>query len=565
MCGGDIKTTNNTYGTCDSCGSTMTLPKAQDDRKANLFNRANHFRRQNEFDKAIQAYENILNDDNSDAEAHWGLVLSRYGIEYVEDPTTHQMVPTCHRVQSESVLKDIDYKETLEYAPDEYTKSLYEEEAKKISDIQKGILAISNKEKPYDVFICYKEATDGGSRTKDSTIAQDIYYELTKDGYSVFFAKITLEDKLGQEYEPYIFSALNSAKVMLVIGTKKEYFEAVWVKNEWSRFLAIMKKDRSRLLIPCYRDMDAYDMPDELSNLQSQDMSKVGFMQDILRGVKKILDAGKADEKAQSTAAHIYNDLFESAEKGTVDAVLFFIETKHADVNAKGEYGGTPLHYAAFNENVEVLKYLVSRSANINAKGNYGDTPLHYAAGYNKNIEVLKYLVSCGANINAKDNYGDTPLHNAASSNKNVEVLRYFVSLGLDIYEKDDHGRTPLHNAACYNQNVEVLKYLVSLGLDVNAKDDIGSTPLHNAACYNENVEVLKYLVSCGLDVNEKDDYGSTPLHEAAQFNENFEVLKYLVSCGANINAKDNFGKTPLDEASDNEDIKRILRDAQQR
>jgi len=304
MCGGDIQTTDGTaYGTCASCGTTSTLPKASDERKANLFNRANHFRRQNDYDKAVQAYENILNDDNEDAEAHWGVVLSRYGIEYVEDPVTHHRVPTCHRVQSESILKDADYLETLQHAPDEYTKSLYEEEAKKISEIQKGILAISKKEKPYDVFICYKETTDSGSRTKDSTIAQDIYYELTKDGYKVFFAKITLEDKLGQQYEPYIFSALNSAKVMLVIGTKKEHFEAVWVKNEWSRFLAIMKKDRSRLLIPCYREMDAYDIPDELSNLQSQDMSKVGFMQDILRGVKKILDASKSAEKTPSATA----------------------------------------------------------------------------------------------------------------------------------------------------------------------------------------------------------------------------------------------------------------------
>ena len=294
MCGGDVQVTDNTYGTCDSCGSKSTLPKAADERKVNLFNRANHYRRQNDFDKAVQAYENILNEDNADAEAHWGIVLSRYGIEYVEDRATNQRIPTCRRVQNDSILTDADYLAALEFAPDEYTKSLYEEEAKKISEIQKGILAISSKEQPYDVFICYKESTEGGSRTKDSTIAQDIYYQLANDGYRVFFAKITLEDKLGQEYEPYIFSALNSAKVMLVIGTCKEYFEAIWVKNEWSRFLALMKKDRSKLLIPCYRDMDAYDIPDELSNLQSQDMSKVGFIQDILRGVKKVLDASKA-------------------------------------------------------------------------------------------------------------------------------------------------------------------------------------------------------------------------------------------------------------------------------
>ena len=109
--------------------SVMTLPKASDERKANLFNRANHFRRQNEFDKAIQAYENILNEDSADAEAHWGVVLSRFGIEYVEDPASGRKIPTCRRVQSESILADVDYLAALENAPDEYSRSLYEEEA----------------------------------------------------------------------------------------------------------------------------------------------------------------------------------------------------------------------------------------------------------------------------------------------------------------------------------------------------------------------------------------------------------------------------------------------------
>ena len=54
---------------------------------------------------------------------------------------------------------------------------------------------------------------------------------MTAKGYKVFFSRITLEDKLGMQYEPYIFAALNSAKVMLAFGTKYEYFHAVWVKN----------------------------------------------------------------------------------------------------------------------------------------------------------------------------------------------------------------------------------------------------------------------------------------------------------------------------------------------
>lgn len=304
MCGGDIElSADKTYGTCDYCGSTMTFPKVDDDRRVNLFNRANHFRRQNEFDKAVSAYERILNEDNTDAEAHWGVVLSRFGIEYVEDPVSHERIPTCHRVQVTSILTDADYLAALEFAPDSYSRDLYAAEAKRIVDIQKGILAISAQEKPYDVFICYKETDEAGSRTKDSSIAQDIYYQLKQEGFNVFFARITLEDKLGQQYEPFIFAALNSAKVMLVVGTKPEHFNAVWVKNEWSRYLALMKQERSRLLIPCYRDMDAYDLPDELSALQSQDMSKIGFMQDLIRGVRKVLGVSQPQQPIPSMQA----------------------------------------------------------------------------------------------------------------------------------------------------------------------------------------------------------------------------------------------------------------------
>ena len=295
MCGGELEINNNeTIATCDYCGTQQTLPKLDDDRRANLYDRANHFRRNNEFDKAMGIYENILNEDNTDAEAYWSLVLCRYGIEYVEDPSSHKRMPTVNRAQFTSIFDDDNYKSALQYA-DGYQRSIYEEEAKAINEIQKGILAISQKEEPFDVFICYKETDNNGRRTPDSVLANDLYHLLTQEGFKVFFARITLEDKLGSAYEPYIFAALNSAKVMVVLGTRPEFFKAVWVRNEWSRYLALIKQGQKKMLIPAYKDMDPYDLPDEFSHLQAQDMSKLGFMQDLIRGIKKIaeLDAPK--------------------------------------------------------------------------------------------------------------------------------------------------------------------------------------------------------------------------------------------------------------------------------
>ncbi len=294
MCGGTIEFEQGaTVGVCDSCGTKQTLPRLDDDRRANLYDRANHFRRNNEFGKAAGRYEQILTEDTTDAEAYWSLVLCQYGIEYVEDPATRKRVPTVNRAQFTSIFDDDNYKSAIQYA-DGYQRELYEKEAKTINDIQKGILAISQKEEPFDVFICYKETDNNGRRTPDSVLANDLYYQLKQEGFKVFFARITLEDKLGSAYEPYIFAALNSAKVMVVLGTKPEHFNAVWVKNEWSRYLALVKKSGGKqVLIPAYRDMDPYDLPAEFSHLQAQDMSKLGFMQDLIRGIKKI---AKTDE-----------------------------------------------------------------------------------------------------------------------------------------------------------------------------------------------------------------------------------------------------------------------------
>ena len=300
MCGGDLTIQDGmTVAECEYCGTTQTLPKLVSDDIANLYDRANHFRRNNEFDKAEGIYERILSQTPEDSEAYWSLVLCRYGIEYVEDPATHKRVPTVNRTQYTSVFDDENYKSAIAHA-DAIQRRVYEEEAAAINEIQKGILAISQKEEPFDVFICYKETDRNGRRTPDSVLATDLYHQLTNEGFKVFFARITLEDKLGSAYEPYIFAALNSAKVMVVLGTKPEYFNAVWVKNEWSRYLALVRQSNGKkVLIPAYRDMDPYDLPEEFSHLQAQDMSKLGFMQDLIRGIKKITSADKPKAQPQ--------------------------------------------------------------------------------------------------------------------------------------------------------------------------------------------------------------------------------------------------------------------------
>lgn len=301
MCGGRLEVDEHSrIVECEYCGTRQTLPKLENEKTSGLFDRAGDLRRQNEFDKAEALYEQILEIDNSDAEVYWSLVLCKYGIEYVEEPDSGKRIPTVHRAQFTSIFADENFKRAIEYADDEQ-KKLYSKEAEKIEQIQKEIIEISSKEDQFDVFICYKESDENGDRTEDSVIAYDLYQNLTKNGYKVFFSRVTLESKLGTAYEPYIFSALNSSKIMIVIGTKPEYFEAVWVKNEWSRFLKMMRNDSSKTLIPAYKNMNPYKLPKEFSYLQAQDMSKLGFLQDLTAGIDKILNSSNKAEQSETS------------------------------------------------------------------------------------------------------------------------------------------------------------------------------------------------------------------------------------------------------------------------
>lgn len=289
ICGGSLTVASKSrVAVCDYCGSKQILPLFSDESAQLLYDRGNGYLRQNEYDKAETIFNQLLSLCPEDPEIYWDLVLCKYGVTFVQDPKTGKYVPTCNRTHYESILNDKNYQKVIQYADDEQTV-YYQETAETINNIQKGILSVSKKEKPFDIFISYKETDNKGNRTKDSIAAQKLYEKLTDSGYKVFFSRITLEDKIGTEYEPYIYAALYSSKVMLTVCSSKENIESPWVRNEWSRFLTLRQNDASKALIPLYFDMPKEDLPDEFAILAAQDMSKDDFEQELLRGIKKMI------------------------------------------------------------------------------------------------------------------------------------------------------------------------------------------------------------------------------------------------------------------------------------
>lgn len=289
MCGGNLQLEpGNTVTECEYCGTTQTIPSLDNEKKLNLFNRANNLRLRCEFDQAASVYQNLISEFPQEAEAYWGLCLCRYGIEYVDDPATGRKVPTCHRASSSSVKADPDYHSALECA-DFAAKRQYEAEAAELETLMGRILEVAAREIPYDIFLCYKETDELGRRTEDSMYAQDLYTSLVERGYRVFYARLTLQGVAGSDYESYIYAALRSAPVMLVLGTKPEYLEAVWVKNEWMRFLKMRGEDPKKTMIPCYKHMDAYDLPTEFQNLQALDMNVLTFHENLIKSIERVV------------------------------------------------------------------------------------------------------------------------------------------------------------------------------------------------------------------------------------------------------------------------------------
>ena len=274
---------------CDYCGVQQTVPILDFDEKALLWERAEDLRRAGEYDRALAVCRQIAELSPEEPDVYWAMVLCRFGVEYVEEPVSHKRVPTINRIQYTSVIDDEDYRRAVSLSPDGDQRRIYILEAQKLEELRKSILSVSLDEKPYDIFICYKETDKSGRRTEDSVLAARLYRALSAEGWRVFFSRVTLESKAGTEYEPYIFAALNSAKIMLVVGTSPDNIGAVWVKNEWSRYLARMTESGEGMLVPLYKGMLKEHLPEEFSHLQAFDMDAPDFDEELLRGIRKVL------------------------------------------------------------------------------------------------------------------------------------------------------------------------------------------------------------------------------------------------------------------------------------
>lgn len=297
MCGSNLDIGDSiTVCKCEKCGTSQTVPDIEDDKELKLFERAGRLRFNCDFDKAAGIYNTITDSYIEEAEGYWGLILCKYGIEYA-DNASGKKVPVCHRISYDSVMDDEDFELVMENSDSE-SRAIFREEAKIIEENRKKYIQIAESEQPYDIYISYRAKDDNGDKTAVSEIAGHLYNKLTSAGYSVFLSEAALKGKKQSDCEPYIYSALNSANVMLALGTSYDDYNDVWVKNEWNRYLEIAEKNKNKCLIPCYKDVDEYDIPKEFAGLKVCQLGNDDTFNNIMAEIANVVKPESVNQPA---------------------------------------------------------------------------------------------------------------------------------------------------------------------------------------------------------------------------------------------------------------------------
>jgi cytohesin len=240
-------------------------------------------------------------------------------------------------------------------------------------------------------------------------------------------------------------------------------------------------KELAELLIANGADVNARDKDGDTP----LDLAFKTEIADLLRK-----HGGKTGEELPPTTKALDISIHEAANEGNIEAVKQRI-ADGVDVNAKAEYGRTPLHWAAWVGHKEIVELLITSGADVNVKGVGGITPLDSAINVNL-TEIAALLRKHGGKTSAWLN-ADNSIHAAAIAG-HIEAVKQHLDAGTDVNAKDiQFGATPLYLAAEFGRK-EVAALLLAKGAEVNARDKSGATPLGGAIRrkHSETADLLR-------------------------------------------------------------------------
>ena len=334
---------------CNFCGSVFTPETEVTSEIVSLLRLANERVKAREWLEAEDRYREVIEKAPDLPDAYWGLVLSRYCIEYVNDGGRYK--PTCHGCSGTSIFEDANYKKLREILNNtvggaEALKE-YEERATQIEYIRKKVCELAEQKAPSEIFICFKKSDERGLDTVDTRIGYQIYNDLNEVEAlkgKIFFAPESLKEVGGADYEPFIYKALETSKVMIVLGSKREYVTAQWTKNEWRRYLDFHKKEITigkRKIIPVYvNEMQPNNFPIGLREKQGF-FADVDLYKNIKKAIKPLFeDMANSTRSKYCLGCGTENPVnakfcFECGEEGFVQSYEEYLKIKEKEFNER--------------------------------------------------------------------------------------------------------------------------------------------------------------------------------------------------------------------------------------